>query len=53
VIARVPAAANLILAIFDEFYRELCAYRFRAKRAFEGMDPQASNPETRVRRTVG
>src|SRR5205814_1548684 len=36
------AAAELILAIFDDFYDELCAYPYRAKRAFEARDPQAS-----------
>ncbi len=36
------ATAGLILAIFDQFYRELCAYPYRAKHAFETIDPQAS-----------
>lgn len=39
---RTEAAAELILAIFDEFYDELCEYPYRAQRAFEAMDPQAS-----------
>lgn len=39
---KLPVAARLILAIFDEFYAELCEYPYRAKRAFETMDPQAS-----------
>jgi isocitrate dehydrogenase kinase/phosphatase len=34
--------AELILAIFDHFYGQLCEYPFRAKRAFEVMDPHAS-----------
>jgi isocitrate dehydrogenase kinase/phosphatase len=39
---RVVLAAQLILAIFDDFYRQLCEYPYRAKRAFETMDPHAS-----------
>jgi len=39
---RVAAAAELILAVFDHFYCQLCEYPFRAKRAFEAMDPHAS-----------
>jgi isocitrate dehydrogenase kinase/phosphatase len=39
---RIMAAAQLILAIFDDFYRQLCEYPYRAKRAFETMDPRAS-----------
>jgi isocitrate dehydrogenase kinase/phosphatase len=39
---RIAAAAQLILAVFDDFYRQLCEYPFRAKRAFEAMDPRAS-----------
>ncbi len=39
---RLPLVANLILAIFDDFYFELCAYPGLAKKAFEVMDPQAS-----------
>jgi isocitrate dehydrogenase kinase/phosphatase len=39
---RVPAAARLFLAIFDHFYCQLCEYPYRAKRAFEARDPQAS-----------
>jgi isocitrate dehydrogenase kinase/phosphatase len=40
--ARIAAAADLILALFDEFYGQLCEYPYRAKRAFEAMDPYAS-----------
>ena len=39
---RITATAKLILAIFDEFYRELCEYPYWAKRAFEIMDPHLS-----------
>jgi isocitrate dehydrogenase kinase/phosphatase len=39
---RTAAAAHLILAIFDDFYGQLCEYPYRAKRAFESMDPHAS-----------
>jgi isocitrate dehydrogenase kinase/phosphatase len=39
---RIAAAAHLILAIFDDFYTQLCEYPYRAKRAFETMDPHAS-----------
>jgi isocitrate dehydrogenase kinase/phosphatase len=39
---RIAAAAQLILAVFDDFYAELCEYPFLAKRAFESVDPQAS-----------
>jgi isocitrate dehydrogenase kinase/phosphatase len=39
---RITATANLILAIFDEFYEQLCEYPYRARRAFETMDTQAS-----------
>jgi isocitrate dehydrogenase kinase/phosphatase len=39
---RTAATAQLILAVFDDFYAELCEYPFRAKRAFESADPQAS-----------
>lgn len=39
---RVAAAARLILTVFDDFYSQLCEYPFRAKRAFETMDPHAS-----------
>jgi len=38
----VAATADLILAIFDQFYRQLCEYPYRAKRAFEAMDPHTS-----------
>jgi len=40
--SRIEATARLILAVFDEFYRKLCEYPYRAMRAFETMDPQAS-----------
>ena len=39
---RIAAAAELILAIFDDFYSLLCEYPYRAKCAFETMDPHAS-----------
>src|SRR6266403_2562220 len=39
---RVAATADLILAIFDQFYRQLCEYPYRAKRAYEAMDPHTS-----------
>ena len=40
--SRVTATAHLMLAIFDDFYRQLCEYPYRAKRAFEVMDPHAA-----------
>lgn len=40
--SRIDAAARLILAIFDDFYQTLCGYPYRAMRAFETADPQAS-----------
>ena len=40
--SRIAAAARLILAIFDDFYSLLCEYPYRAKCAFELMDPHAS-----------
>ena len=40
--ARIGMAARLILAIYDDFYRQLCEYPHRAQRAFETMDPHAS-----------
>jgi isocitrate dehydrogenase kinase/phosphatase len=39
---RIRLAAELILAIFDGFYSLLCEYPYRAKRAFELRDWQAS-----------
>ena len=39
---RIAATAQLILAIFDDFYGQLCEYPYRAKCAFETMDPHAS-----------
>jgi isocitrate dehydrogenase kinase/phosphatase len=38
----IAATAQLILAIFDDFYRALCEYPYRAQRAFERMDPHTS-----------
>jgi len=40
--ARIGATARLILAIFDDFYSLLCEYPYRAKCAFELLDPHAS-----------
>jgi isocitrate dehydrogenase kinase/phosphatase len=40
--ARIAMTAQLILAIYDDFYRQLCEYPHRAQRAFETMDPHAS-----------
>jgi isocitrate dehydrogenase kinase/phosphatase len=40
--ARVGAAARLILAIYDDFYSQLCEYPHRAQRAFEARNPHAS-----------
>jgi isocitrate dehydrogenase kinase/phosphatase len=39
---RIAATAQLILAIFDEFYGLLCEYPYRAKCAFETLDTHAS-----------
>ncbi len=39
---RVTKMAKLILAIYDEFYAQLCEYPYRAKRAFETMDTHTS-----------
>jgi len=39
---RIAATARLILAIFDDFYAQLCEYPFRAKLAFETMDTHLS-----------
>ena len=39
---KIAVVAQLILAIFDRFYCQLCEYPYRAKRAFEAMDPHAS-----------
>jgi isocitrate dehydrogenase kinase/phosphatase len=41
-LVRIRLAAELILTIFDDFYRLLCEYPYRAKRAFELRDWQAS-----------
>lgn len=40
--ARIGATARLILAVYDDFYRQLCEYPHRAQRAFQAMDPHAS-----------
>src|SRR5271155_3202485 len=40
--ARLGAAAQLILAVYDDFYSQLCEYPHRAQRAFEAKDPHAS-----------
>jgi isocitrate dehydrogenase kinase/phosphatase len=40
--SRIGMAARLILAVYDDFYRQLCEYPHRAQRAFEDMDPHAS-----------
>ena len=40
--ARVGATARLLLAVYDDFYSQLCEYPHRAKRAFEAMDPHTS-----------
>lgn len=40
--ARIHATALLILAIYEDFYRQLCEYPHRAKHAFETMDPHAA-----------
>ncbi len=40
--ACISAAARLILAIYDDFYSQLCEYPHRAQRAFEEMNPHAS-----------
>ncbi|MGB6308268.1 MAG: isocitrate dehydrogenase kinase/phosphatase AceK regulatory subunit [Steroidobacteraceae bacterium] len=40
--ARFEATAQLILAVYDDFYSQLCEYPHRARRAFETMDPHAS-----------
>jgi isocitrate dehydrogenase kinase/phosphatase len=39
---RITATAKLILAVFDEFYRELCECPYWAQCAFEIMDPHLS-----------
>jgi hypothetical protein len=46
---RIAATAHLILAIFDDFYAQLCEYPYRAKRAFETRDPHASIQISRER----
>lgn len=40
--SRTSATAQLILAIFDDFYSLLCEYPYRAKCAFELLDTHAS-----------
>jgi isocitrate dehydrogenase kinase/phosphatase len=39
---RIVATARLILAIFDDFYAQLCEYPYKAKLAFETLDTHAS-----------
>ncbi len=39
---QIPATVDLILAIFDDFYAQLCEYPYRAQRAFESMNPHDS-----------
>ncbi len=39
---RIHYTAALILTVFDDFYRLLCEYPYRAKRAFEMRDPHAA-----------
>lgn len=39
---RIGAAALAILAVYGEFYAQLCEYPHRAQRAFETRDPHAS-----------
>jgi isocitrate dehydrogenase kinase/phosphatase len=39
---RIVAAAALILTVFDDFYRRFRQYSYKAKQAFESMDPHAS-----------
>jgi isocitrate dehydrogenase kinase/phosphatase len=39
---RIAMTARLILAVYDDFYSQLCEYPHRAQRAFETMDPHAS-----------
>ena len=46
---RIRATAQLILAVFDDFYSQLCEYPYRAKRAFETQDPHASIQISRER----
>ena len=46
---RVNATARLILAVFDDFYSQLCEYPYRAKRAFETRDPHLSIEISRER----
>jgi isocitrate dehydrogenase kinase/phosphatase len=46
---RIAATARLILTIFDDFYAQLCEYPYRAKLAFETMDPHASIQISRER----
>jgi len=38
----IAVTAQLILAIYDDFYSQLCEYPRLAQRAFETMDPHAS-----------
>lgn len=47
--SRIRTTAQLVLAIYDDFYRQLCEYPHRAQRAFETMDPHASIQISRER----
>ncbi len=40
--ACIGATAQLLLAVYDDFYSQLCEYPHRAQRAFEARDPRAS-----------
>ena len=46
---RLDRGARLVLAIFDDFYAELCEGPRRAQRAFEVIDPRASVALSRER----
>ena len=39
---RIAVTAQLILLVFDDFYRQLCEYPYRAKESFEKGDPHAA-----------
>ena len=38
--SRMSAAARVILAVYDDFYSQLCEYPHRAQRAFAPRDGQ-------------
>jgi len=40
--SRIVNACDVMLAVFDKFYEELCDYPLQARRAFENRDPQTS-----------